>query len=492
MGAHGHGRRRAARSRAPTSRICCSREPTRAGTSSRFAPRSAPAGGESPASSCARASCSARSAARSGLALAYAGLELLAAFAPANLPRVEDIAVGPPVLAFAVAAALVVEPRVRRDPRRQARVRQRLAARRGARGASASRERNRTRSALIVVQVALALVLLVGAGLMIRTFQALTAVDPGFTRSRARPGRAHLDSALALIPERGALDARLPRGPRTNRRAAGREPRPAIGGGVPVEAAREAAARAPRSRSRTGPTCGEAPPIRSFGRRLARLLRSARHALRRGPRPRVGRRRSSAAPSRSSPRISRASSGASRKRRSASGSAGTTRSGPGLARDRRRHAGRVLRSLYQPPPPSVYDPIVHGRATACAAITYVIRSDRAGTESFANEVRQAVWASNPDLTVYEMRTMQEHLLRFARAHVVHARAARDRGRDGAVLERRRNLRRDLATSSRSARARSAFASRSARRRESVKRMFVRRASRSRRSASQSVSPPPWL
>jgi hypothetical protein len=51
----------------------------------------------------------------------------------------------------------------------------------GSRGTSASRERNSARNALIVVQVAFALVLLVGAGLMIRTFQALNAVDPGFT-----------------------------------------------------------------------------------------------------------------------------------------------------------------------------------------------------------------------------------------------------------------------------------------------------------------------
>ena len=55
----------------------------------------------------------------------------------------------------------------------------------GGRTSSASRERHRARSTLVVVQVALALVLLVGSGLMIRTFQALRHVDPGFTN----PGR---------------------------------------------------------------------------------------------------------------------------------------------------------------------------------------------------------------------------------------------------------------------------------------------------------------
>src|SRR5262249_57492212 len=46
-----------------------------------------------------------------------------------------------------------------------------------------SRERHRTRNVLVVAQIALALVLLVGSGLMIRTFQALRDVHPGFTRA---------------------------------------------------------------------------------------------------------------------------------------------------------------------------------------------------------------------------------------------------------------------------------------------------------------------
>jgi predicted permease len=51
----------------------------------------------------------------------------------------------------------------------------------GARGASGGRRQHRAQSALVVAQVALALVLLVSSGLMIRTFQALLVVDPGFT-----------------------------------------------------------------------------------------------------------------------------------------------------------------------------------------------------------------------------------------------------------------------------------------------------------------------
>src|SRR5208283_4093855 len=51
----------------------------------------------------------------------------------------------------------------------------------GGRTLSQSRERHRARSTLVVVQVALALVLLISSGLMIRTFQALKQVQPGFT-----------------------------------------------------------------------------------------------------------------------------------------------------------------------------------------------------------------------------------------------------------------------------------------------------------------------
>jgi predicted permease len=48
-------------------------------------------------------------------------------------------------------------------------------------GAAVGRVRHRIRSVLVVTQVALALVLLVGSGLMVRSFQELRAVDPGFT-----------------------------------------------------------------------------------------------------------------------------------------------------------------------------------------------------------------------------------------------------------------------------------------------------------------------
>ena len=67
----------------------------------------------------------------------------------------------------------------------------------GGRNSSQSRERHRARSVLVVVQIALALVLLISSGLMIRTFQALRNVQPGFSASGAHPDLAHLDSDRA-------------------------------------------------------------------------------------------------------------------------------------------------------------------------------------------------------------------------------------------------------------------------------------------------------
>src|SRR5262249_61397358 len=49
------------------------------------------------------------------------------------------------------------------------------------RNVSLSRDRHRSQNTLVIVQVALAMVLLVGAGLMIRSFQTLLSVQPGFT-----------------------------------------------------------------------------------------------------------------------------------------------------------------------------------------------------------------------------------------------------------------------------------------------------------------------
>src|SRR5207245_9190752 len=65
------------------------------------------------------------------------------------------------------------------------------------------RERLRSRSVLLVVQVALALVLLISSGLMIRTFRALTRVDPGFVApAEIQTFRVDIPDTQVKDPER--------------------------------------------------------------------------------------------------------------------------------------------------------------------------------------------------------------------------------------------------------------------------------------------------
>jgi hypothetical protein len=116
-----------------------------------------------------------------GLLLAFLGLQVLVALGPSNLPRLQEIAVYPPVLAFTVAVSLAATLIFGSVTALKHAWRSDAPQSLGARSASASRERNATRNTLVVVQVALALVLVVSAALMIRTFQALRDVDPGFS-----------------------------------------------------------------------------------------------------------------------------------------------------------------------------------------------------------------------------------------------------------------------------------------------------------------------
>jgi predicted permease len=117
-----------------------------------------------------------------GLALAYGGIRALAAIAPAGLPRVEEITIDPAVLLFTAAISLAAGLLFGLIPvLRFARPRLAHALKEGGRLSSAGRARHRARNTLVVIEIALAVVLLVASGLMVRTFQAMQRVDPGFT-----------------------------------------------------------------------------------------------------------------------------------------------------------------------------------------------------------------------------------------------------------------------------------------------------------------------
>jgi predicted permease len=117
-----------------------------------------------------------------GVGVAFGALRLLKALRPETLPRLEQITIDPTVMAFATAASLLSGILFAIIPIVKYSGPQFVAALRGNRTASHSRERHRARNVLVVVQVALALVLLVSSGLMIRTFQTLRQVHPGFSR----------------------------------------------------------------------------------------------------------------------------------------------------------------------------------------------------------------------------------------------------------------------------------------------------------------------
>jgi putative ABC transport system permease protein len=118
-----------------------------------------------------------------GLALAGGALRLLVAMAPADLPRIENISIDNTVLLFTLGVSLFAGLLFGLIPvMKYAAPQLGTALRAGGRTLSQSKERHRARNVLVVVQVALALVLLIGSGLMIRTFQTLRHVEPGFTK----------------------------------------------------------------------------------------------------------------------------------------------------------------------------------------------------------------------------------------------------------------------------------------------------------------------
>jgi predicted permease len=116
-----------------------------------------------------------------GAALAYGGIQLLLYLQPAQLPRVQEIALDPTVLSFTLAISIAAGLLFGAIPiAKYARPQLASSLKDAARGSSEGRERHRARNSLVVAQIALAAVLLVASGLMVRTFLAMRDVPPGF------------------------------------------------------------------------------------------------------------------------------------------------------------------------------------------------------------------------------------------------------------------------------------------------------------------------
>jgi putative ABC transport system permease protein len=117
-----------------------------------------------------------------GLALAFAGTRALVAIGPASIPRLDTISLDLRVAVFTLVVAVLAGILFGLVPALQASATLELsgALREEARGLAGGRRTGRARGILVASEFALAVILLVGAGLMIRSFVGLRSINPGF------------------------------------------------------------------------------------------------------------------------------------------------------------------------------------------------------------------------------------------------------------------------------------------------------------------------
>jgi putative ABC transport system permease protein len=120
-----------------------------------------------------------------GTALGFGGLRAMLAANPDSLPRAGEIAIDPAVLTFTLVVSVVTGLLFGMAPLLQLRERVvTLSLKESGQRSTAGAGRARIRSGLVMAEVALAVVLVIGAGLLLRSFWNLMTVDAGFNRSR--------------------------------------------------------------------------------------------------------------------------------------------------------------------------------------------------------------------------------------------------------------------------------------------------------------------
>jgi predicted permease len=341
-----------------------------------------------------------------GVGLAGAGVRVLVGIGPANLPRLSEISLGTRVLGFTVVLSLLSGLLLGLIPSlKYASPRVAQALRSAGRAASVSRERHRARNVLVIAQVAMAMVLLVCAGLMIRTFQALRTVEPGFSRAEhlqtlqisipatlvAEPERVtriqqEIADQLAAIPEVTSV------GFATSMPMEGTDPN---WNNVFVEGQTYAA--------------GEIPPLRLFKYVSPAFFRTT------GTRMVAGRELTWTEVYGLRP-VAMVSENLARELWGTPAAAigKRFRQSPGMpwwevlgvVQDVRENGIQERAPLTVYWPTLMVNPVGQG-TDVWRTETFAIRSDRAGTAGLINQVRQAVWSVNANLPVAEMRTMQE-------------------------------------------------------------------------------------
>ena len=340
-----------------------------------------------------------------GLGFAYAALRLLAAIAPAYLPRLENITIDPLVLLFTLAVSLVAGLLFGLIPvLKYASPRVATALRGGGRTLSQSKDRHRARNTLVVLQTALAVVLLIGSGLMIRTFQALRQVRPGFT------GAAELQTLQLYIPEPQVKDVDL-----VVRMF--QEIQRKLSGIPGVSSATFAGSVPADGNSSTDVLYAEdrvyaetqLPPLRRFKFVTPGFFQTM------GTRLVAGRdltwtdlydRRNVTLVSENMAREMWHDPSAALGKRIREGAKDPWREIVGVVEDVR------LDGADQKQPVTVYWPLLMkgfwgDEKFVQRGVVFAIRSNRAGSESLLKEIRQAVWSVNSELPLSRIRTMEE-------------------------------------------------------------------------------------
>jgi predicted permease len=340
-----------------------------------------------------------------GVGIAYEGLRLLAAIGPANLPRLGEISLDGRSLGFTLGLSLLSGLLFGSIPAlRYARARTSNALRGAGRTASLNYERQHSRDLLVVAQVAMALVLLVSAMLMIRTFDALRHVEPGFSQPE------HLQTMRTSIP--ASLVADPQEVTRIQNNIA--DKLAAIPGVRSVGFASAAPMEGIESNWDEiyfeGKSMGEVTPLRLFKSVSPDYFRTT------GTRLIAGREltwtevyglRPVAIISENLARESWGTASAALGKRLREFDDMPWHEVVGVVEDVRENG------VQEKAPAIVYWPSmmagIYGPRTfdAQRTATFVVRSDRAGTEGLLNEMRQAVWSVNASLPLASVRTMQE-------------------------------------------------------------------------------------
>jgi predicted permease len=340
-----------------------------------------------------------------GLGLAYGALRVLVAKGPASLPRLNEIAIDPVALAFTAGVSLLTGVLFGLIPViKYAGPNLATALRGGGRSVSAGRERHRARNTLVVVQVALALVLLVGSGLMLRTFEALRHVQPGFTNpEEIQLMRVFIPQEQVKEPERvmrmqQAMIEKLAAIPGVT----------SVGftSSAPMEGFNNNDILYAEDKNYA---VGQIPPIRRFRNITPGYFKTVGMPLIAGRDftwSDLYEKHPVAMVSDNLAREMWGSPAAAIGKRIRAAPADPWREVVGVAGDS-YDDGVNVKAPYFAYWPARMGTFEMEQDVALRGGAFVIRSNRAGTESFLNETRQAIWSQNANLPVFLVRTLKD-------------------------------------------------------------------------------------